>query len=141
MLLDERDRAVSASLAEARAQNELVVEGLKATIAAQGEELEQLKKAQELQAVATAAAAAAVSDSSDVEGASGTFVPGSVSPSRRSRPTMPQRSGSYEYADDDEEDGEPLHGHQHQQVNYTPTNPTQSSSEPSKQIHLWSALP
>ena len=101
-LLDEKERAESASLDEAQKKSEKVIEGLKATISAQGEELEQLK--QQLQASAEDITGAVDGEGQEFESDSSQVSTYRPVNSQHGR-TNPQRSGSYEYADDDEADG------------------------------------
>ena len=104
-LLDEKD-TVSARLEEAQKKSEKVVEGLKATISSQGEELEQLK--QQLQASAKDRHQGAVDDEAGHVPSmfiqAGTQRPVIVRTSSQHGRANPQRSGSFEYADDDEAD-------------------------------------
>ena len=105
-LLGEAERAASARLDEAQKKSEKVIEGLKATIAAQGEELDQLKE--QLQVPAdesiTSVADARLEYASNSALAT-TYRPVVGRTSSQHGRTNPQRSGSFEYADDDEADG------------------------------------
>lgn len=105
-LLHEKERDKIASLDEAQKKSEKVIEGLKATISAQGEELEQLK--QQLQALPEDTTGAVDGAGQEFESDSiqvSMYRPVAARTSSHHGRTKPQRSGSYEYADDDEADG------------------------------------